>query len=66
MVSLSLPRCLTRLTGPHLSLARLRQLTSDAIQALVAFPEQGRAGAGSLTVLQCLEYELRALEQTVR
>jgi transposase len=40
MVVLSLQSLLTRLTGRHLSLPRLRQLTPDAVAALAPFPAQ--------------------------
>lgn len=66
MVVLSLQSLLTRLTGTRLSLPRLRQLTPDGIQALVSFPEHVQAGESSLTVLQCLEHEVRTIEDRVR
>jgi len=66
MVVLSLQSLLTRLTGSWLSLPRLRQLTPDGIQALVPFPEHGQAVMSSLTVLQCLEEQIHAIELTVR
>jgi transposase len=65
-VVLSLQSLLTRLTGTRLSLPRLRVLTPDGIQALVAFPEQAQSVRSSLTVLQCLEQEIRTIEATVR
>jgi len=65
-VVLSLQSLLTRLTGTRLSLSRLRQLTPDGIQALVLFPEQGQSVLSSLTVLQCLEQEIRTIEDTIR
>jgi transposase len=65
MVVLSLQSLLTRLTGTRLSLPRLRQLTPDGIQTLVSFPEQVQAVESSLTVLQCLEHEIRTIEDTV-
>ena len=66
MVVLSLQSLLARLTGRHVSLPRLRQLTPDAIQSLVPFPEQVRSVVSSLTVLQCLEQQIREIEQAVR
>jgi transposase len=66
MVVLSLQSLLTRLTGSRLSLPRLRQLTADSVQALVPFPEQGQAVLSSLTVLQCLEQQIHAIEHVVR
>jgi transposase len=66
MVVLSLQSLLTRLTGNRLSLPRLWQLTPDGIQALVPFPEQGQSVMSSLSVLQCLEQEIRRIEGTVR
>lgn len=66
MVVLSLQSLLTRLTGTRLSLPRLRALTSDGIQALVSFPEQAQSVRSSLAVLQCLEQEIRRIEETVR
>jgi len=65
-VVLSLQSLLTRLTGSQLSLPRLRQLTPDRIHALVSFPEQEQAVLSSLTVLQCLEHQIHAIEQVVR
>jgi len=66
MVVLSLQSLLTRLTGTRLSLPRLRALTPDGIQALVSFPEQAQSIRSSLTILQCLEQEIRRMEETVR
>jgi transposase len=66
MVALSLQSLLTRLTGKCLSLPRLRQLTPEAIPALVSFPEHGQAVTSSLAVLECLEQEIRTIEGTVR
>lgn len=66
MVVLSLQSLLTRVTGNRLSLPRLRQLTPEGVQALVPFPEQVQSVMSSLAVLQCLEHEIRTLEQTVR
>lgn len=66
MVVLSLQSLLTRLTGSRLTLPRLRQLTPDVVQTLVPFPEQGQAVLSSLTVLQCLEEQIHAIELTVR
>ena len=66
MVVLSLQSLLTRLTGTHLSLPRLRALTPDGIQALVSFPEQAHSVRSSLTIPQCLEQEIRRMEETVR
>lgn len=66
MVVLSLQSLLTRLTGTRFSLPRLRALTPDGIQALVSFPEQAHAVRSSLTILQCLEQEIRRMEETVR
>jgi transposase len=66
MVALSLQSLLTRLTGIRLSLPRLRTLTSDGIQALVSFPAQAQSVQSSLAVLQCLEQEIRSIEETVR
>lgn len=66
MVVLSLQSLLTRLTGSRLSLPRLRQLTPEGIRTLVSFPEQVQAVESSLTVLQCLEHEIRTIEDTVR
>ena len=61
MVVLSLQSLLTRLTGSRVSLPRLRQLTPDGVQALVPFPEQVQSVVSSLTVLQCLEQQVRAI-----
>lgn len=66
MVVLSLQSLLTRLTGRRLSLPRLRQLTLDRVQALVPFPEQVQSVLSSLTVLQCLEQQIREIEHAVR
>jgi transposase len=66
MVVLSLQSLLTRLTGNRLSLPRLRALTSEHIQTLVPFPEQVQAVESSLTVLRCLEHEVRTIEAQVR
>lgn len=66
MVVLSLQSLLTRLTGRHLSLPRLRQLTPDAIQSLVPFPEQVRSVVSSFAVLRCFEEQIAAVEQAVR
>lgn len=66
MVVLSLQSLLTRLTGTRLSLPRLRALTPDDIQTLVSFPEQAQSVRSSLAVLQCLEQEIRSIEETVR
>jgi len=66
MVVLSLQSLLTRLTGTRLSLPRLRQLTPEGVRALVPFPEQVQAVMSSMTVLQCLEQEIRTIEGTVR
>ena len=66
MVVLSLQSLLTRLTGHGLSLPRLRQLTAEGVQALVPFPEHAQAVASSLTVLQCLEHEVRTIQDQVR
>jgi transposase len=66
MVVLSLQSLLTRLTGNRLSLPRLRQLTSEAVHTLVSFPAQHHSVLSSLTVLRCLEEQIRAIEQTVR
>lgn len=64
MVVLSLPSLLTRLTGARLS--RLRQLTAEDVRALVPFPEQVQAIESSLTVMRCLEQEVRTIEDKVR
>ena len=66
MVVLSLQSLLTRLTGSRLSLPRLRQLTPAAVHGLVSFPEQAQSVRSSLTLLQCLEQEIRRIEETVR
>lgn len=66
MVVLSLQRRLTRLTGARFSLPRLRQLTPDGVLALLPFPEQVRSVLSSLTVLQCLEEQIRDVEHAVR
>lgn len=66
MVVLSLQSLLTRVTGSQLSLPRLRALTPDAVQTLVPFPEQVQSVMSSLTVLQCLEQQIHAIEQGVR
>ncbi len=66
MVVLSLQSLLTRLTGSRVSLPRLRQLTPDGVHALVPFPEQVQSVLSSLTVLQCLEQQIRAIEHVVR
>lgn len=66
MVVLSLQSLLTRLTGRHLSLPRLRQLTSETVSALVSFPAQHHSVLSSLTVLRCLEEQIRVIEQTIR
>ncbi|BFU92606.1 MAG: hypothetical protein NTAFB01_37930 [Nitrospira sp.] len=58
MVVLSLQRLRTRLTGTRLSLPRL--------QALVSFPALVQSVRSSLTVLPCLEQEIRRIEETVR
>jgi len=65
MVVLSLQSLLTRLTGSRLSLPRLRELTPERIQTLVPFPEHVQAVESSLTVLRCLEGEIRTLEDRV-
>ena len=65
MVVLSLQSLLTRLTGSRLSLWRLRELTPERIQTLVPFPEHVQAVESSLTVLRCLEGEIRTLEDRV-
>lgn len=66
MVVLSLQSLLTRLTGRQFSLNRLRQLTPDAVRALLVFPEQVHSALSSLTVLQCVEAQIQAVEQAVR
>jgi transposase len=66
MVVLSLQSLLTRLTGRGLSLPRLRQLTAEDVQALVPFPEHAQAVESSLTVVRCLEHEIRTIEDRVR
>lgn len=66
MVVLSLQSLLTRLTGSRLSLPRLRKLTPESIQPLVPFPEHVQAVMSSLSVLQCLEQEIRTIEGTVQ
>jgi transposase len=66
MVVLSLQSLLTRLTGTRLSLSWLQQLIPEDAQALVPFPEQVQAVARSLTVLQCLEQEVRTIDDQVR
>ncbi|BFU90869.1 MAG: hypothetical protein NTAFB01_20560 [Nitrospira sp.] len=66
MVVLSLQSLFTRLTGMRLSLPRLRQLTPEEVQALVSFPEQAQSVRSSLAVLQCLEQEIRSIEESVR
>jgi transposase len=66
MVVLSLQSLLTRLTGTRLSLPQLRQLTSKDVRALVPFPEQVQAIESSLTVMRCLEQEVRTIEDKVR
>lgn len=66
MVVLSLQSLLTRLTGRRLSLPRLRQLTAEAIQALVPCPAHVQAVTSSLTVLHCLEQEVRTIETQIR
>jgi len=66
MVVLSLQSLLTRLTGTRLSLSRLRRLTPEGVRALVPFPEQVQAVMSSMTVLQCLEQEVRTIENQVR
>lgn len=63
---LSLQSLLTRLTGTRLSLPRLRQLTPEGVQALVPFPEHVQSVMSSLAVLQCLEQEIRTIEDRVR
>jgi transposase len=66
MVVLSLQSLLTRLTGSRVSLPQLRQLTPDGVHALVPFPEPVQSVLSSLTVLQCLEQQIRAIEHVVR
>jgi transposase len=66
MVVLSLQSLRTRLTGNRFSLARLRQLTAETMSTLVSFPAQHHAVLSSLTVLRCLEEQIRVIEQTVR
>jgi len=54
-------------TGTRLSLIRLQQLTPEGVQAFVPFPaEQVQMVETSLAVLQCLEHEIRTIENTVR
>jgi len=66
MVVLSLQSLLTRLTGTRLSLPRLRALPPERIQSLVPFPEHRQSVESSLTVLRCLEQEIRTIEERVR
>jgi len=66
MVVLSLQSLLTRLTGRHLSLPRLRELTPDKVAVLAPFPEQVRSVLSSLTVLRCFEEQIAEVEQAVR
>ena len=66
MVVLSLQSLLTRQTGARFSLPRLRQLTPDGVRALLPFPEQVQSGLSSVTVLRCLEEQIREIEHTVR
>lgn len=66
MVVLSLQSLLTRWTGTRRSLPRLRQLTPEGVGTLVPFPEQVQAVESSLTVLRCLEHEVRTIEDRVR
>ncbi|MBI5854101.1 MAG: IS110 family transposase, partial [Nitrospirae bacterium] len=65
-VVLSLQSLLARLTGQRVSLNRIRQLTPDAVFALVPAPEQGLSVTSSLTVLRCLETQITTVEQAVR
>lgn len=65
-VVLSLQSLLARLTGQRFSLNRIRQLTSEAVSALVPAPEQGLSVTSSLTVLRCLETQITTVEQAVR
>lgn len=65
MVVLSLQSLLTRLTGTRLSLPWLQQLIPEDAQAPVPFPEPVQAVARSLTVPQCLEQEVRTIEDHV-
>jgi transposase len=66
MVVLSLQSLLTRLTGARFSLPRLRRLTPDDVRAQLPCPEQVHSVLSSLTVLRCLEEQIREVEAAVR
>lgn len=65
-VVLSLQSLLARLTGQRVSLNRIRQLTPEAVGALVSAPEQVLSVTSSLTVLRCLETQITEVERAVR
>lgn len=66
MVVLSLQSLLARVTGTHVSLKRLQQLTATDLPALLAFPAQVLSVRTSLTVMRCLEEQIRTVEQAVQ
>lgn len=66
MVVLSLQSLLTRLTGARFSLRKLQQLTPEMLPALLPFPEHVLSVSSSLTVLRCVETQIREVEQAVR
>ncbi len=66
MVVLSLQSLLARLTGARFSLRQLQQLTPETLPALLPVPEHVLSVTSSLTVLRCVETQIREVEQAVR
>jgi transposase len=65
-VVLRLQSLLARFTGQRVSLNQIRQLTPDAVSALVPSPEQGLSVTSSLTVLRCVKAQITEVERAVR
>lgn len=65
-VVLSLPSLLARLTGQRVSLNRIRQLTPEAVAALVPAPAHVLSVTSALTVLRCMEAPITEVERAVR
>jgi transposase len=63
-VVLSLQSQLARLTGARFSLRQLRQLSPETMSLLL--PEQRLSVMSSLTVLRCMEGQIKDLEDAVR
>src|SRR5499425_2008192 len=63
---LSVQNILARNTGARFSVKRIHELTKQELQSLLTEEPQVLAITSSLTVLDCLQHQIKTLEQTVQ